>query len=108
MKDRQVLVVLSLSYLPFAPKGIFIVIKKNSPSTAAALLEQISGISGEHRDYLLLFAQSEQTSFTLLYSLHVTGTNGGHKALCSCPGWREKKKLHLIDRSLGFWSRSRV
>lgn len=37
----------------------------------------------------------------------------GHRAFCSCPGWREnktkqKKKLHLIDRSLGFWSRSRA
>lgn len=106
MKERQVLVVLSLSYLPFAPQGVFTVVKKNSPSTAAALLEQISGIGEEYRDYLLLFAWFEQTSFTHLYSLHVTGTNGGHKALCSCPGWGEKKKLHLIDRSLGFWSRS--
>lgn len=108
MKERQVLVVLSLSYSPFSQTCIFIVVRKNSPGIAAGLLEQISGIGEEYRDYPLLFAWFEQTSFTHLYSLHATGTNGGHKALCSCPGWRgeKKKKLHLIDRSLGFWSRS--
>lgn len=89
------------SLLSFAPKGIFIVIKKNSPSRAAALLEQISGTGEEYRNYLLLFAEFEQVSFTHLYSLHVMGTNGGQISselpfvLAQARG--KKKKLHLIE-----------
>lgn len=78
--------------MPFAPKDVLIDIKKNPLSIITVLLEQISGLSEEYRDYLLLLFDFEQRRFTHLYSLHVIGTNGGHKALCSCSGSREKKK----------------
>lgn len=49
MKDRRVLVVLSL-FLLFAPKDVLIDIKKNPLNTATVLLEQINDLSEEYRD----------------------------------------------------------
>lgn len=79
-------------FLPFAPKDVLIDIKKIPLSMVTVLLEQINDLSEEYREYLLLLFGFEQRRFIHLYSLYVMETNGGHKALCSCSGSREKRK----------------
>lgn len=114
MKERHILVVLSFLHA-ICPKGYFCCYQEKiiqySHSFLAAnqwhmwgtqSLPARVGLVWVNKNYPSLFTACQQNK-------------GRHKAFCSCPGWREKKKqhpnkqkkkLHLKDRSLGFWSRS--